>query len=111
MSRFGLRARAVNSSITKEEHQKLELGTDIWHEVDKNFSIIFVSPEMLTTPGFGCLIDSKVFQKRLFAIGVDEAHLLCSCDLQFRPAFKEIGFIRSRFRSEVVLFGMTWPQF
>ncbi|KAF5328077.1 hypothetical protein D9619_013641 [Psilocybe cf. subviscida] len=106
MSRFGLQARAVNT-ITKEEHQKLELGTDIWDEVDENFSVIFVSPEMLTSPGFGRLIDSKVFQKRLFAIGVDEVHLLCSWGLQFRPAFKEIGFIRSRFRSDVVLFGMT----
>jgi len=62
---------------------------------------------MISTPGFKSLIESKVFHSRLFAIGVDEVHLLCSWGLDFRPSYQQIGYVRKRFRDEVVMFGLS----
>ena len=75
--------------------------------MEAGIALILVSPEMLSTSGFRSLIASKKFQSRLFAIGVDEVHLLCSWGLEFRPAYQQIGYVRKRFRDDVVMFGLT----
>jgi superfamily II DNA helicase RecQ len=75
--------------------------------VEAGIALILVSPEMLSTSGFRSLIASKDFQSRLFAIGVDEVHLLSSWGLEFRPAYQQIGYVRKRFRDDVVMFGLS----
>ena len=52
-------------------------------------------------------MESNIFQSRLFAIGVDEVHLLCSWGLDFRPSYQQIGYVRKRFRDDVVMFGLS----
>jgi superfamily II DNA helicase RecQ len=68
-------------------------GRNIWKLVESETTVILVSPEMLSTSGFGSLINCKIFQARLFAITVDEVHLLWTWGEEFRPAFCQIGFI------------------
>lgn len=75
MKAFGLTAVAVNSTTKSEVDAE---GGNIWKHVESETTVILISPEMLSTPGFGTLINSKIFQARLFAIAVDEVHLLRS---------------------------------
>jgi len=75
--------------------------------VEAGIALILVSPEMLSTSGFRSLIASKIFQSRLFVIGVDEVHLLSSWGLEFRPAYQQIGYVWKHFRDDVVMFGLS----
>jgi hypothetical protein len=104
MTQLGLTAKAVNA-VTKGEAEKE--GKNIWALVELETNVILVSPEMLSTPGFTSLIASKKFQDRLFAIAIDELHLLTSWGESFRPMYKQIMYVRARFAKRVVTFGMT----
>ena len=104
MKAFGLTAVAVNSTTKSEVDAE---GGNIWKHVESETTVILISPEMLSTPGFGTLINSKIFQARLFAIAVDEVHLLWTWGEEFRPAYRQIGFIRARFSKRVRMLAMT----
>ena len=104
MKAFGLTAVAVNSTTKSEVDAE---GGNIWKNIELETTVILISPEMLSTPGFGTLINSKVFQARLFAIAVDEVHLLWTWGEEFRPAYRQIGFIRARFSKRVRMLAMT----
>jgi hypothetical protein len=104
MRELGLTAKAVNS-VTKAEEDKN--GANIWKLVESKISVILLSPEMLTSPGFGYLLESKTFQSRLCAIAVDEVHLLATWGDRFRPSFRQIGFMRPRFSRHIVMFALT----
>ncbi|KAF8185693.1 P-loop containing nucleoside triphosphate hydrolase protein [Pholiota molesta] len=104
MSMLGLTAKAVNGVTKAEEDKK---GSNIWQLVESKITVILLSPEMLTSPGFGQLLDSKKFQARLYAMAIDEVHLLATWGDKFRPAFRQIGFMRARFAKHIVAFAMT----
>ena len=67
MTQRGLTAKAVNA-VTKGEAEKK--GENIWALVDHEMSMILVSPEKLSTPGFMTLISRKKFQARLYAMAL-----------------------------------------
>ena len=101
---LGLTAMAVNS-VSKAEADKNK--TNIWRLVESGINVILLSPEMLSSSGFSHLIDSKIFQARLFVIAVDEVHLLGTWGNNFRTAFRQIGFVRARFSTRIPMFAMT----
>ena len=102
--KLGLTAKAINGDTVDSARRS---KVNLWATVEAGISLILVSPEMLSTPGFRSLIASNIFQSRLFAIGVDEVHLLSSWGLDFRSAYQQIGYIRKRFRDDVVMFGLS----
>ncbi|RDB16714.1 ATP-dependent DNA helicase Q1 [Hypsizygus marmoreus] len=101
---FGLTAKAVNS-ITVSEAERA--GTQLWRAVEWDISVILISPEMLSTPGFQRLLDVKRFTDRVYALVVDEIHLLNTWGTGFRPEFRQIGFLRARFPTKTVFLGLT----
>jgi len=54
-----------------------------------------VSPEELKSSEFGTL-DNETFSGRVYAMGVDEVHLLYFWGADFRPRFRQIGFVQAR---------------
>ena len=62
---------------------------------------------MLATPGFQQLLQTNKFKSRVYALIIDEIHLLNSWGAGFRPLFQQIGFLRARFPSKTVLLGLT----
>jgi len=84
MKAFGLTAVAVNSTTKSEMDAE---GGNIWKHVESETTVILVSPEMLSTSGFGSL--------------------LWTWGEEFRPAFRQIGYIRARFSREVRMLAMT----
>ncbi|KIK06880.1 hypothetical protein K443DRAFT_673777 [Laccaria amethystina LaAM-08-1] len=71
MKAFKLEARAINA-VTKMTAEKE--GVNIWRQVQVQVSVLLVSPEMLSTPGF-------------------ENLLLNSWGAGFRPMFLQIGYM------------------
>ena len=61
--------------------------------------MILVSPEELKSKECGVLLDTQVFYNRVYALGVDEVHLLYFWGADFRPRFRQIGYIRARLPS------------
>jgi len=55
--------------------------------------------EELKSKECGVLLDTQVFYNRVYALGVDEAHLLYFWGADFRPRFRQIGYIRARLPS------------
>ncbi|KAF9554361.1 P-loop containing nucleoside triphosphate hydrolase protein [Agrocybe pediades] len=104
MGRLGIKAKAINAMTKMVAAQQ---AINIWSSVESTTNVILVSPEMLSTRGFANLIESKTFQSRLVAIVVDEVHLLTSWGENFRPAFRQIGYIRKRFSQKVPTIAMT----
>jgi superfamily II DNA helicase RecQ len=82
-------------------------GKHIWKHVESHTAVLLISPEMLATPGFQNLLQTKKFKSRVYALIVDEIHLLNSWGAGFRPLFQQIGFLRARFPSDTVLLGLT----
>ena len=77
-------------------------GKHIWKHVETDTTVLLVSPEMLATPGFQQLLQTNKFKNRIYALIVDEIHLLSSWGAGFRPLFQQIGFLRARFPSNYI---------
>jgi superfamily II DNA helicase RecQ len=58
--------------------------------------MVMVSPEELASKDFSKLLGVNEFWDHIFALGVDEAHLLYFWGAQFRTISRRIGFLRER---------------
>lgn len=58
--------------------------------------MILLSPEELATAGSASFLDNEEFQDSISVLGVDEVHLLYWWGKNFRPSFRQIGYVRSR---------------
>ncbi|KII83164.1 hypothetical protein PLICRDRAFT_119769, partial [Plicaturopsis crispa FD-325 SS-3] len=100
----GLTAVAITRNTLNDAQSR---GENLWAQAESNTTVILVTPEMLTSKGFEQLLRQKKFTERALAIIVDEAHLMNSWGVGFRPSFLEVGNMRARFPSRVVLLALT----
>jgi superfamily II DNA helicase RecQ len=59
-------------------------------------TMVLVSPEELKSSKFGTLLDNETFSGCVYAMGMDEVHLLYFWGADFGPCFRQIGFVRAR---------------
>ena len=85
----GLTAIVINAD-TIEAARKV--GRKLWEEARSKVTMILVSPEELKSNDFRDLLEIKVFWKRIYAMGVDEVHLLYFWGAGFRTRFRQFGF-------------------
>ncbi|EIW75948.1 P-loop containing nucleoside triphosphate hydrolase protein [Coniophora puteana RWD-64-598 SS2] len=87
---MGLRATVVNGeTFTPKLRHILEKPVP-------EFQVVFTSPEMVLSPGpFNSMLTSATFQEHLAGAVVDEAHCIEEWGPEFRPAYDELGAIRS----------------
>ncbi|KAJ3968380.1 P-loop containing nucleoside triphosphate hydrolase protein [Lentinula raphanica] len=107
MLSIGLSILVINND-TKAEAQKQNLP-DLWTRVidDITLDVLLLSPEQLTTEEFAKLLKNDSFCARLYALSIDEIHLLLTWGNSFRKSLQQIGLVRSRLPDNVVMMGLT----
>lgn len=88
----GINACYINSSQSSEEQQYY-----IENLKSNNFKLVYIAPESLS------YLDQVFNELTISLIAIDEAHCISSWGHDFRPAYTNLGYLKSRFPSTPVL--------
>ncbi|KAF8160000.1 P-loop containing nucleoside triphosphate hydrolase protein [Crassisporium funariophilum] len=85
-------------------------GLHLAHEIKEciRWQVVCVDPEHLCDKEWREITEGSTFRSNVLFACVDEAHLINSWGLSFRPAFRLIGtFLLGRFLSSISILGLT----
>ncbi len=88
----GITAAYVNSSQHPDEQH------EIYQKVlDKEIKLLYVAPESLS------FLDTILSQVKVSLIAIDEAHCISAWGHDFRPAYTQLGYLKSKFLETPVI--------
>lgn len=91
----GIKAEVISSSETQKKNN--EVIAKLRGKAPPDFSMLYVTAERLTQPGFiRTLLDMKD-KGRLSLFAIDEAHCISQWGHDFRPAYSNLGTIKELF--------------
>ncbi|EGN93673.1 hypothetical protein SERLA73DRAFT_63935, partial [Serpula lacrymans var. lacrymans S7.3] len=103
---YHIEALAINANTLRDA--RINRNKNLWHTAREEVAMVLLSPEQLSSKGFKDLLYHRSFRSRLlWALGVDEIHLLDTWGTAFRKSFLQIGFIAQRMPSNIVIIAMT----
>jgi len=106
MQKYKLSTIIINKQ-RKDKAASAPIPENLFNTAKTGFNIILVTPEMLATVEFGRFIHLPEIRPRLFALMIDEVHLLYVWGPAFRPEYVQIGHLRKRFPERTVMIAFT----
>ncbi|GCE27435.1 ATP-dependent DNA helicase RecQ [Dictyobacter alpinus] len=94
----GIEATFVNSTLPYEEGARRERAA-----MSGQIKLLYVAPERLLKPSFLAFLEHVNKTIGLSLLAVDEAHCVSEWGHDFRPEYRQIGSVRSRFPDMPVL--------
>ncbi|OED40523.1 ATP-dependent DNA helicase RecQ, partial [Flavobacteriaceae bacterium (ex Bugula neritina AB1)] len=88
----GISAAFVNSSQVEQEQQEIYKKL-----LNKEIKLLYVAPESLN------FLDTVLEQIELSLIAIDEAHCISSWGHDFRPAYTQLGYLKTKFQNVPVI--------
>ena len=97
----GIAATFINSSLSSSEQVNRERDT-----LNGKIKLLYVAPERLLTKNFLSLLDEVHNRVGLSLLAIDEAHCVSEWGHDFRPEYRQLGRLRSRY-PEVPMLALT----
>ena len=88
----GIAATFINSSLNPAEQRERERKV-----LNGQTQLLYVAPERLVTGNFLSLLDQVEQNVGISLVAVDEAHCVSEWGHDFRPEYRQIGILRTRF--------------
>lgn len=88
MKQLGIRAAALNSSLTREEYVEVRRAIS-----SGNLDLLYVTPERILMDGFRDIIG----QSKIALFAIDEAHCVSQWGHDFRPEYRDLGRLAEHF--------------
>jgi ATP-dependent DNA helicase RecQ len=88
----GIAATFINSSLNSAERAEREQAV-----LNGQVQLLYAAPERLVTGNFLALLDEVEQRVGISLVAVDEAHCVSEWGHDFRPEYRQIGILRTRF--------------
>jgi ATP-dependent DNA helicase RecQ len=98
----GLNARGLSAVYLGRS----QTDEDAVRNADKRYKFVYVTPELLQTPGFRERLRDQC-AGRVWLVAVDEAHCVSTWGHDFRPAYAQLGEVRAAVGRGVPVMALT----
>ncbi|KAH7878315.1 P-loop containing nucleoside triphosphate hydrolase protein, partial [Lentinula edodes] len=106
-ARISLNILVINNDTLQAA--RLNKHPELWQQAQDNLSlsIILISPEQLKSKSYEAALMNDRFYERIYAMTVDEVHLLLTWGKSFRKPFQQIGLAKARLPDNVRTLALT----
>ena len=96
LNSLSIEVETLNSKMPTSERKRVLAEI---HKSKPSIKMLYITPELASTPGFQKVLSSLHERKLLSFFVVDEAHCVSQWGHDFRPDFLKLGALRTKFES------------